>query len=87
MARWYELKGWNPFVMIVLFILMCCICAYNFCILYLLSSPYLLVFGDDRVRGTHEQIILMQVVLVRLSHGTGIAWGAFYIFYVFGNKL
>jgi len=25
---------------------------------------------------------LMQVVLVRLSHGAGIAWGALYIFYV-----
>ena len=41
---------------------------------YLLSSPYLLVFGDDRVRGTREQMMLMQVVLVRLSHGAGIAW-------------
>jgi len=29
-----------------------------------ISSPYLLVFGDDRVRGTREQMIL-QVVLVR----------------------
>jgi len=41
---------------------------------YLLNSPYLLVFGDDRVRGTHEQMMLMQVVLVRLSHRGGIAW-------------
>jgi len=45
----------------------------------LLSSPYLLVFGDDRVRGTREQMMLIQVVLVRLSHGAGIAWGAFYV--------
>jgi len=22
---------------------------------FIISSPYLLVFGDDRVRGTHEQ--------------------------------
>jgi len=36
--------------------------------LYLLSSPYLLVFDDNRVRGTREQMMLMQVVLVRLSH-------------------
>jgi len=27
-----------------------------------LSSPYLLVFGDDRVRGTREQMMLLQVV-------------------------
>jgi len=26
---------------------------------YLLSSPYFLVFGDDRVCGTHEQMMLM----------------------------
>jgi len=32
--------------------------------LILLSSPYLLVFGNDRVRGTREQMMLMQVVLV-----------------------
>jgi len=24
----------------------------------IISSPYLLVFGDDRVRGTHEQMML-----------------------------
>ena len=43
-----------------------------FCMLILLSSPYLLVFGDDRVRDTREQMMLMQVVLVRLSHGAEI---------------
>jgi len=48
--------------------------------LYLLSSPYLLVFGDDRIRGIREQMMLMQVVLVELSHGEGIAW-EFYCFY------
>jgi len=31
---------------------------YN-CMLILLSSPYLLVFDDDRVRGTREQMMLM----------------------------
>jgi len=45
----------------------------------LLSSPYLLVFGDDRVRGTREQVMLMQVVLVRLSHGAGFAC-EFYVY-------
>jgi len=29
------------------------------CMWILLSSPYLLVFGDDRVRGTREQRMLM----------------------------
>ena len=35
------------------------------------SSPYLLVFGDDRVRGTREQMIL-QVDLVRPRDGVGL---------------
>jgi len=39
----------------------------------LLSSPYLLVFSDDRVRGTREQMMSMQVVMVELSHGEEIA--------------
>jgi len=50
--------------------------------LILLSSPYLLVFGDDRVCGTREQMMLMQVVLVRLSHGAGKSLGV-YIFSCF----
>jgi len=53
-----------------------------FYMLYLLSSPYLLVIGDDRVHGTPEQMMLMQVVLMTLSYGAGIAWGAIDIFYV-----
>jgi len=54
--------------------------------IYLLSSPYLLVVGDDRVCDTREQMMLMQVVLVRLSHGAGIAWESCYLL-CFGNKL
>jgi len=50
--------------------------------LYLLSSPYLLVIGDDRVRGTREQMMLIQVVLVELSCEEGIAW-AFYLYIYF----
>jgi len=51
---------------------------------YLLISPYLLVFGDDRVRGTHEQMMLMQVVLVELSYGEGIVRESYvFIFYWF----
>jgi len=34
--------------------------------IYLLSSPYLRVFGDDRVDGTREQMLLMQVARVEL---------------------
>jgi len=41
---------------------------------YFVSSPYLLVFGDDRVRGTWEQMML-QVDLVRLSSGAGKTHG------------
>jgi len=39
---------------------------------YSVSSPYLLVFGNDRVRGTREQMML-QVDLVRLGDGAEIA--------------
>ena len=47
--------------------LMCVFCYINFCIcLYSFSSPYLLVFCDDCVRGTREQMML-QVVLVELK--------------------
>jgi len=44
---------------------------------YLLSSPYLRVFGDDCVCGTREQMLLMQVALVKLSCREGIAWGIY----------
>jgi len=40
------------------------------------SSPYLLVFGDDRVRSTCEQV-MMQVELVKLSYGEGMITGIF----------
>jgi len=43
-----------------------------------ISSPYLLVFGDDRVRSTREQMMLMQVELVTFSYGGGIS-RVFYI--------
>jgi len=43
---------------------------------YLLSSPYLLVFGDDRIRGIHEQMVL-QVGLVRRRAGAGLVLGSF----------
>jgi len=40
----------------------------------LLSSPYLLVFGDDRVLGTREQRML-QVDSVRHRDGAGARLG------------
>jgi len=33
------------------------------------------VFGDDRVRGAREQMLLMQVAQVKLSRGEGIDSG------------
>jgi len=46
-----------------------------------ISSPYLLGFGDDRVRGTREQRMLMQVVLVMLRRGARDNMGFITIFY------
>ena len=46
-----------------------------------ISSPYLLLFGDDRVRGTREQRMLMQVVLVMLRRGARDNMGFITIFY------
>ena len=43
-----------------------------------ISSPYLLVFGDDCILGTREQRMLMQVVLVMLSHGAWDSMGLYY---------
>ena len=45
---------------------------YCFYMLYFLSSPFPFVFGDDLVRGTQEQTLLMQVAQVKLSRGEGI---------------
>jgi len=43
-----------------------------------ISSPYLLVFGDDRVRDTREQRMLMQVMLMMLRHGARDSTGIYY---------
>jgi len=43
-----------------------------------ISSPYLLVFGDDRVRGTREPVMI-QVELVRLSCVEGMIMGFLFI--------
>jgi len=47
-----------------------------------ISSPYLLVFGDDRVRGTRDQRMLMQVVPVMLRYGAVDSMGDFLWLYV-----
>jgi len=41
--------------------------------LSILSSSYLCVFDDDRVRGTREQMML-QVVLVERKAGAWASW-------------
>jgi len=57
---------------------------------YLLSSPYLLVFGDDRIRDICEQMVL-QVDLVRHRAGAGLVLGqfsqSFYIVFMISNQL
>jgi len=56
------------------------VCMYIYIYVYCLtvSSPYLLVFDDDRVCGTREQMML-QVDLVRHRAEAWLAWGNFYI--------
>ena len=67
-----------------------CVCEHvhicNIYVIYLLSSPYLRVFGDDRVRVTREQMLLMQVAQVKLSCGEGFDLGNFMILYFFWNS-
>jgi len=50
--------------------------------IYLLSSPYLCVFGDDRVRSTREQMLLMQLAQVQLSRGGGFDLGNSYVLFI-----
>jgi len=68
-AMWHEIKGGNSFGI--------CVLTYK-CLVYMIdvfiiSSPDLLVFGDDHVRGTHEQMML-QADLVRHRAGAGLGW-------------
>ena len=48
-------------------------------VFYLLSSPYLRVCGDDRVRGTREQMLVMQVAQVQLRRREGIYLGKLFL--------
>jgi len=66
---WHEIKGGNCFGIFVL--------TYK-CLIYMIdvfiiSSPYLLVFGDDRVCGTREHMML-QVDLVRQRARARLGW-------------
>jgi len=54
---------------------------------YLLSSPYLLVIGDDRVCGIREQMLLMQVVQVKHSRREGIDSGKSYVLFLFSFEI
>ena len=69
-------------VVVILFVLVKHVCVYWYIYIFLyvltVSSPYLLVFGNDRVRGTCEHV-MMQVELVRLSYKEGIAWGFYFM--------
>ena len=68
------------YVVVILFVLVIhvYVCWYIFLCVSTVSSPYLLVFGNDRVRGTREQVMI-QVELVRLSFGKGLIMGIFFI--------
>ena len=45
------------------------------------------MFGDDRVRGTREQMMWMQVVLVKLRLGAWASWGVLqFMFWKFNCK-
>jgi len=46
------------------------------------SSPYLLVFGDDRVRSTREEV-MMEVELVMLNCGEGMIMGSFSLCFLY----
>jgi len=66
---WLEIKGGNSFGIFVL--------TYKYFIymidVFIISLPYLLVFGDDRAHGTCEQMML-QVDLVRHRTGVVLDW-------------
>ena len=67
-------------LILMYFIIYIYICVWCMFMCYDYSSPYLLVFGDDRVRNTREQMIL-QDELLRLSCGEGIAWEFYMILF------
>ena len=66
----------------------CVIYIYIYIYVYFVSSPYLFVCGDDRIRGIHEQM-MFQVGLVRhraragLDIGEGFSQSFLYCFYDF----
>jgi len=59
---------------------------YIYIYVYYVSSPYLLVFGDDRVCGTREQMML-QVDLVRRRLRTWASRGKYIIVLLFKDLM
>jgi len=61
-----------------------CVCVFVYMIILIVSSSYLLVFGNDRVRDTQEHMML-QVDLVRHKVGAGARLEGFFtrFYYVF----
>jgi len=83
MAMCYGIRGWNSFGLVVIYVY---VCIYVY---FIVSSPYLCVFGDDCVRGTRKHILL-QVNLVRLSHRAGARSGGSFtivLYFMIYNKL
>jgi len=61
------------YIYIYIYVCVCvcvCVCVFFIYVCLIVSSPYLFVFGDDRVCGTREQMML-QVDLVRHRVGAG----------------
>jgi len=82
---WCEIKGWKfLWCTYMIYLMNYMVCIY---VCLTISSPYMLVFGDDRILSTHKQGML-QVDLVRHRSGVGLVWDkefhqSFYIFYDF----
>ena len=80
----YGIKGWNSFGVVVIYVSVVYIYIYIYTYIYIyiyvysISSPYLLVFGNDHIRGIREQMML-QVDLVRRRAGAGLVLGDFII--------
>jgi len=68
-GKWLEIKGGNSFGIFVLTYK----CFIYMIDVFIISLPYLSMFGDDRVRGTREKMML-QVDLVRHRAKARLDW-------------
>jgi len=71
-AKCYGIKGWFSFDVVLIYVSI----IYIYIYVYFVSLPYLLVFGDDRIRGIREQMML-QVDLVGRRAVAGLVLGDF----------